>query len=229
MIDGRSVRKPGNGVGEERADLTDQRDVSCAADFPEIHEMPHLPAEISVGPAERREPRGARGDLVYSDQGIDHVVTDAGALVGVVDRGRQPGVERDAAAERHQVERHAEDGRVVADGEYSWDPGPARWRPATIVLSRSMSCADGGSGGGGGRRSTNCSRRARRDRSGWSARRRAVPPGPGPSRSPACRRTPRRRRGRAARRYSKLQASPARYASRILRDTTVRCTSSGPS
>ena len=56
----------------------------------------------------------------------------------------------------HDVERHAEHGLVLADGDDLGEPRRTRRRGARAAgrASRTMSCADGGSGGRGGRRST---------------------------------------------------------------------------
>ena len=156
----------------------------------------------------------------------------ARALGRAVDRRRQRRVERDAVGERHQVERHAEHGRrrrrPRAPRAPARRPGAG---PATTVLSRTMSWAEGGRGGGRWPAQHEArARRARRGRSGSSGRRRAARPAAGRSRSRGRRRTPRPRRQVERRRATRSSRHrPLGSVSRILRATTIRCTSSGPS
>ena len=220
----------GNRGGQGRSDLGDQRQISCPVHLPEAHEPPHLAREISVGPADRLEPGGARRDLVQLDQGVDHVASEPRALLRVVDPRWQMRVEGEAAGERHQVERDAQDGGVCAHAQApparARRPGAGRRRSCSRAACRGPTEAGAAAAVAAAR---TAGRRARPGTSGWSGRHRAAPRAPGPSRSRGRRRTPRPLRGRAAPCYSKLQPSPDRYVSRIRRATTIRCTSSGPS
>ena len=113
-VSGRAV---GHGFCKLGRDVVDLRELARLVDVPKLCEAPHLPLVVAPRTRERRKP--GTGDIggVDLDERIDQVVAKPTAGRLALEPGRQL-VRRNVAVDvLHDVERHAEDALVVADGD----------------------------------------------------------------------------------------------------------------
>ena len=106
-------------LGQPRRDALDGGQIARAVVLPQPAEAPQLALEVALGPGREVRQAGARQSTrVHLDERVDELLADPPALGRRVERGRHArrhDVARDAL---HDVERRADQRRVVADGEH---------------------------------------------------------------------------------------------------------------
>ena len=124
----RRFRGLGDPCREPGGDLFDVRQVPRLVDLPELRESPHLSLEVAARPRKGRE-LGQR-DVGSVDLGerVDEVEAESVSRAELLEAGRKR-LRDDVPVEvAHDVERHAEHGLVVADGDdlgQALEPGGA--------------------------------------------------------------------------------------------------------
>ena len=128
MHDGRCASGSGIRAASQAATCSTCGQLARLVDLPELREPPHLPLEVAARPRKRRE-LGQR-DVGGVDLGerVDEVEAERVSRAGCLEAGRKR-LRDDVPVEvAHDVERHAEHGLVVADGDdlgQALEPGGA--------------------------------------------------------------------------------------------------------
>ena len=94
----------------------DLRDLARLVDLPELREAAHLPLVVAPRPGEGRERRGRDVGGVDLDESVDQVEAERSPAVLTLQTGRHLFRRDDPVQEAHDVEGHADEARVVADG-----------------------------------------------------------------------------------------------------------------
>jgi len=111
-------------LGQEASNLVNGGDLARLVDLPELREALHLPFEVAARSRERPELRSLRG--VDLDERVDEVHAEREPRSFRLEAAREFVRDHVAFEEAHDVERDADHGLVVADGDDLREPREAR-------------------------------------------------------------------------------------------------------